>query len=244
MELIQEIWAMYNWQAMLATLLLMAIIVKVAKTVLFKVPLFKQTRELNIAENKHKFKTKRDWAHRQDTSKKVALGTYLVFFLFIVPFITTFEAQPVWRVLLDIFLILMVYDFFYYWMHRSLFHGKGYFRRVHAVHHQARSPTFGDSLLLHPMEAFLGVFLFVVTTTVMVVITGDKLHVATMVATMIIYTQINTFNHVKTEWNTDKFPLKTLDWIACKHAVHHIDMHKGNYATITLLFDKMFGTLD
>ena len=242
MEIFQQLIAMYNWAAPVTVLLAMFAIVKVSKTLVFKVPAFKQTREANIAENKTKYKTKRGWAERQNTSKKVALGTYLLFFIAVVPFIIGFDHKSVLTVLLNIFLILMIYDFFYYLMHRFLFHGKGYFRKVHAVHHQARSPTFGDSLLLHPMEAFLGVFLFIVTVIIVAVIAGGQLHVVTLIATMIIYTQINTFNHVKTDW--DAFPFKTLNWIAHKHSVHHIDMHKGNYATITLFFDKLFGTLD
>jgi sterol desaturase/sphingolipid hydroxylase (fatty acid hydroxylase superfamily) len=40
-------------------------------------------------------------------------------------------------VLLDAFLVLMIYDFFYYVTHRFLFHGKGHFRGVYAVHHHA-----------------------------------------------------------------------------------------------------------
>ena len=40
------------------------------------------------------------------------------------------------------------------------------------------------------------------------------------------------------------FPWRTLNWIAIRHDAHHIDMHKGNYATITLLYDWLFGTLE
>jgi sterol desaturase/sphingolipid hydroxylase (fatty acid hydroxylase superfamily) len=29
-----------------------------------------------------------------------------------------------------------------------------------------------------------------------------------------------------------------------KHHVHHVNMGMGNYATITMLYDRMFGTLD
>ena len=67
-------------------------------------------------------------------------------------------------------------------------------------------------------------------------------HLATIVVTFIIYFQINQINHVY--FKLDKFPFKTLNWIVAKHHVHHIDMHKGNYATITLFYDKIFGTLD
>ncbi len=39
-------------------------------------------------------------------------------------------------------------------------------------------------------------------------------------------------------------PHKALDYITTKHAIHHIDMSQGNYATITMLYDCAFGTLD
>ena len=41
-----------------------------------------------------------------------------------------------------------------------------------------------------------------------------------------------------------EFPYRILTWISTKHAVHHENMRKGNYATITLLYDKLFGTLE
>ena len=54
MELLESILAAYDWRAPLAVLAIIAVIVKVAKTALFKVPLFSETRALNIAENKRK----------------------------------------------------------------------------------------------------------------------------------------------------------------------------------------------
>ena len=137
----------------------------------------------------------------------------------------------------------MVYDFFYYLMHRFLFHGQGYFRRVHAVHHQARSRVSSiDSHLLHPWELFLGIALFYVVTVSMALIMGQPFHVATIVITSVIYTQLNQVNHCRVD--LDSFPWRTLNWIAIRHDAHHLDMHKGNYATITLLYDWLFGTLE
>ena len=40
------------------------------------------------------------------------------------------------------------------------------------------------------------------------------------------------------------FPFKTLSWITAKHHRHHENMQMGNYATITLIYDKMFGTFE
>ena len=137
----------------------------------------------------------------------------------------------------------MVYDFFYYLTHRFVFHGKGYFRKVHAVHHQARSRVSSiDSFLLHPAEIFIGIALFYVVTAILCLISGGPFHVATMVITSVIYTQLNQINHCRIDLKG--FPWTTLNWIAMKHDAHHQDMHKGNYATITLLFDWLFGTLE
>ena len=64
--------------------------------------------------------------------------------------------NPVGKVLLDIFIILMFYDFFYYLAHRFWFHGNGAMRKIHAVHHQARNPTYLDAHYVHPMRNFRG----------------------------------------------------------------------------------------
>ena len=69
---------------------------------------------------------------------------------------------------------------------------------------------------------------------------GGGFHVVSVAIASLVYIQLNTFNHVKFELPG----YKVLNWISFKHHVHHIDMQKGNYATITLLYDKLFGTLD
>lgn len=233
----------YNWIASLLAISATVALVALGRSIVFRIAPFGRTYEFNRGENRKKIKTEK-FQTRLKTSNQVALATNLVFFILVAPFITTFDAQPWWRVLVDFFAILMIYDFFYYWMHRSVFHGKGYFRTVHAVHHQARKPTLTslDSLLLHPWEAFLGIALYMVVTTGYCLIAGVQMHVITVILTTIIYTQINQINH--TRFPENSFPQQLLHWIGDKHSLHHIDMHHGNYATITLLFDKLFGTLE
>jgi len=236
-------WMTYNWQASLTTLLLTVGLVALGRFLLFKVPAFAKTRNHNRQANRLKIKTPK-YPGRLNSSHKVAFFTYLVFVIAILPFIATFQPQPVWQMLLDVFVILMVYDFFYYLMHRFLFHGQGYFRQVHAVHHQARKTnlTSIDALLLHPWEAFLGNALYIVVTVAFCVAVGRGLHVASLIISILIYTQLNQINHV--HFPEKRFPQKLLHWIGDKHSLHHIDMHHGNYATITLLFDKLFGTFE
>lgn len=234
----------YDWIAGLATLLLIIATVVIGQRIVFSIPAIARTRELNNAQNKDKWRNKAGkYHHRVKSSQKIGLGVNLVFYIGIMPFLVTLEAQPMYKVVLDVFLIMMIYDFLYYLMHRFLFHGQGYFRRVHAVHHQARSRISSiDSHLLHPVEIVMGIALFYLVTVSMALAMGEPFHVATIVLANVIYTQLNQINHCRIDLHT--FPWKTLNWIAIRHDAHHIDMHKGNYATITLFYDWMFRTLE
>ncbi len=234
----------YNWMAGLLTFALIVGIVILGQFIVFRIPAIAETREVNRALNKDKWRNKAEKYHDTvHSSRKIGLQVNLVFFIVVMPFLVTLEAQPPYRIALDLFLIMMIYDFFYYLMHRFLFHGQGYFRRIHAVHHQARSRISSlDSHLVHPMETFLGIALFYVVTVLLALIVGAPFHVATIVLANVVYTQLNQINHCRID--LDSFPWRTLNWIAIRHDAHHINMHKGNYATITLLYDKLFGTLE
>ncbi len=231
----------YNWQAAATALVLSILVVSIGRFLVFKIPAFKQTLEQNREANKTKFRKDR-FRPRILMSQKIGPIVNVVFFIVLMPFFTTFEPEPILTSLWQTFLILMIYDFFYYLTHRFVFHGQGYFRRVHAVHHQARRPTSIDSLLLHPAETFIGIALYFAVIAATGLMFGKPFPVATIVLTMVIYTQLNQINHVY--FQLHRFPYNTINWAADKHAVHHIDMHRGNYATITLLFDWMFGTFD
>ncbi|MEM8496561.1 MAG: sterol desaturase family protein [Pseudomonadota bacterium] len=234
----------YDWMSGLITVALIIGLISLGYQIVFRIPAIAKTRKINNEQNKDKWRNKgHKYQHRVKSSQQIGLGFTLFFYLLVLPFIVTTEAQSVWAVLLDVVLILMVYDFFYYVTHRFLFHGQGYFRRVHAVHHQARSRVSSiDSHLLHPWEIFIGIALFYVVTVSMALIQGHPFHVSTIVITTIIYTQINQMNHCRID--LDGAPWEAINWIAMKHDAHHLDMHKGNFATITLLYDWLFGTLE
>ena len=63
-----------------------------------------------------------------------------------------------------------------------------------------------------------------------------------MAVATLIFTQVNTLNHVYI--NLPYFPFKTLDTLTSVHAAHHVDMNQGNYATLTMVYDKLFGTYE
>lgn len=230
----------YHWQAALASLVGIILVSKVGKWLVFKHPELARMRELNHEKDREKWQMEK-YPPIVRAGRKVGLYCNLVFFILIVPFCVTLQPQPIWDILLDIFFILMFYDFFYYLAHRFWFHGKGPMRKIHAVHHQARNPTYLDAHYVHPFETFVGMVLFTGSFPLLAPLIGP-FHVTTIIVTYVIFLQLNQINHCYV--NLPYFPFKTLSWITAKHHVHHENMHKGNYATITLFYDKVFGTLN
>ena len=230
----------YNWLGSLTALVGSVVLIKASKFFLFKIAALDKMRGINREKDRVKWK-KPKYPPVVRATQKVGLASNVVFFLLILPFCVTLEVQPAWKIFRDIFVILMFYDFFYYLAHRFWFHGQGKMRQVHAVHHQARNPTYLDAHYVHPLETFIGLALYLVSIAVLAPVLGPY-SVVTIILTIVIYTQINIINH--TFVDLDYFPFKTLTWITRKHHVHHENMHKGNYATITLFYDRVFGTLD
>lgn len=208
----------------------------------FMVPALRQTRDSNHEVDRTKG-VQPKYVKAVKASKLTGFATSLFFLVAIAPFILTLEPLPWWRYPLDIFIILMAYDALYYLTHRFLFHGQGQLRRVHALHHQARRPTLIDGHYVHPVETFIGLALIQLTMVGYALATPEhSLHAVSAGLTAVIYLSINVINHAHIQLPYS--PFKTLNWIAAKHSVHHENMHKGNYASITLLYDKLFGTLD
>lgn len=230
----------YDWQAALVFTLSVIAISIIGKKLVFLHPELQRMRSINREQDKLKLAQDK-YPPVVAQNNKIGLITNLLFFALVVPFFVSLSAQPWYWVVLDIIAILMVYDFFYYLTHRFLFHGSGYLRRVHGLHHQARKPTHIDAFYVHPVETAIGIFLFMVTIPLLALGLGE-FHVVSVIVAYQVFIQLNTINH--TYVDLPGFGFRTLSWITAKHAVHHENMHKGNYATITLLYDRIFGTLD
>jgi sterol desaturase/sphingolipid hydroxylase (fatty acid hydroxylase superfamily) len=239
-EWLSYVWGQYNIVASLLALAGIIGITVLGKKLLFMVPALEKMRQLNKEKDRPKWKQEK-YPPIVRATQKVGLYCNLTFFLILLPFCITLETQAVWKVLLDVFIILMFYDFFYYLSHRFWFHGQGAMRKIHAVHHQARNPTYLDAHYVHPFETFVGLALYMGSIIVLAAIMGP-FQITTIILTFLIFTQINQINHIYLD--LPYFPFKAINWGVAKHHVHHENMHKGNYATITLFYDKIFGTLD
>lgn len=135
--------------------------------------------------------------------------------------------------------ILLLYDFFYYLVHRYPFHKWRTLRRVHAIHHIVRNPSALDSLYMHPLECFIGLSLLWACTGLFALVFG-AVSIYSFAAAFLVYSLLNIFVHAGL--NLRVFPLSILTHLGARHDQHHRDMKAGNYASVTPLWDRLLGT--
>jgi sterol desaturase/sphingolipid hydroxylase (fatty acid hydroxylase superfamily) len=233
----------YHWQlALLAGLGLVA--ATAAGRVFRLIPAIGASHRLNSETLRRKME-RPAYAENQRWNRMWG-GIYIaVAFGVIVPFTLTAVVQSWPKMLLDTVVILFVYDFFYYLMHRFLFHDSAFFggplKWMHAIHHRQHNPCRQDSSYIHPLEVALGLGLFIMTMFALSFVLGG-ISVVTFVVTFVAFSQINLHNH--TLWEADHFPFKYMSYLSRMHHNHHARFTGGNFATISLLYDWMFGTLD
>ena len=131
--------------------------------------------------------------------------------------------------------ILAMYDFGYYLLHRFVFHEWSVGRRVHAVHHTIRTPYAVDSLYIHPAETVGGVGLLLLCTAILGPVGESSFELA-----FLVYSLLNVFIHSAIDLRF--FPFRTLTALVRHHDAHHQSMKAGYYASITPLWDLVFGT--
>jgi sterol desaturase/sphingolipid hydroxylase (fatty acid hydroxylase superfamily) len=243
-SLIATLVANYRWDLSVISAAGIAAVTFASGKLLMLIPAMREAAALN----KMALRAKMDrpaYAANQAWNRKWGLLFWALIFVLILPFCLTGEPQPWWNVLLDIAAILMFYDFFYYLVHRFLFHDGGFMGGplmwVHSVHHRQHNPCRGDSSFIHPLEVFLGLGLYVASIAVLSAIMG-LFHVVTIIFTWVAFSQINIHNHDL--WTVDRFPFRYLSTMSKMHHHHHARFTGGNYATISLLYDWLFGTLD
>jgi sterol desaturase/sphingolipid hydroxylase (fatty acid hydroxylase superfamily) len=234
----------YHWQLSLITLVAVFALTFVFERVMLVLPAIREARRVNLEAYAGKMQ-KPSYAANQKWNRKWGLLCYAVIFGLVLPFCLTTAPQPWWRYLVDMVIILMVYDFFYYFAHRFLFHDEGFLGGpllwVHAVHHRQHNPCRGDSSFIHPIEVAIGLGLYVGTVFLLSRFMGP-FHVGTIVISWIAFSEINLHNHDL--WTVDRFPFRYVNTMAKMHHHHHARFTGGNFATISLFYDWLFGTLD
>jgi len=130
--------------------------------------------------------------------------------------------------------ILLVYDFAYYALHRTM-HIKKVMRFVHGVHHKARNPSALESFYLHPAELLAGLTLLMTSTWLI-----GPVHVHAFLAAFFVYSTLNIVIHSGLEFR--RTLLWPIDFLTKKHHVHHAKDFGKNFSSLTPLPDFLFGT--
>ena len=230
----------YNWQAALAAVVLGALTIVIGRYLIFKVPAFRRMREINDVEDQKRLAQEKYPALIKQ-GRIAGFASMAIFFLAILPFATTLESRSVGKILLEIFIILMVYDFFYYLTHRFLLHGDGSLRRIHGIHHQARDPSYIDAHYVHPIEISIGLWLFFGTVTGYALIAGPA-HVASIVcASSPSWNSISSTTRIS---SCPTFPSRRSTGSLRGIMLITRTCAKATTATITMFYDYVFGTLD
>ena len=242
--LIETILQTYAIHLSLFAFVVIALVSRLGAAAVRLVPGFRQAEALNRETARTKL-AKPAYLENMKWNRKWGLIFSGIIFGLILPFCLTLEPDVWWMYPVQIVAILMVYDFFYYWAHRVLFHDTpgriGPLKWVHATHHRQLNPCRMDSGYLNPIETAIGLGLYVFTIALLTLVFG-RFHVGMIVVTWVAFQQINLHNHDL--WDRDRFAGGYIATMAEMHHHHHARFTGGNFATITLLYDWMFGTLD
>jgi methylsterol monooxygenase/4-alpha-methyl-delta7-sterol-4alpha-methyl oxidase len=147
-----------------------------------------------------------------------------------------FTDAPIgWRTVGEAVAILLIYDFGYYLLHRFAFHEWSVGRRIHSVHHTVRTPYTNDSLYIHPAETLGGVAVFLGSTALI-----GPVGLWSFGLAFLIYSVENLFIHSGLDLPFG--PFRWLTAVVRNHDIHHESMKSGYYASITPIWDIVFGT--
>lgn len=151
-------------------------------------------------------------------------------------YFVSYESASIVILLFETVSVLLLYDFGYYWMHRT-FHNPKLMKAIHGVHHRSRKVSAPESLYLHPVENIAGLVLLFVTMLLFGV------HAISFLIIFGCYTTVMILNHTGMVFPHPIF--RPLNYMAVKHDVHHSSNLNANYASIfTFIFDKTFDTYD
>lgn len=150
---------------------------------------------------------------------------------------TDIEQEGVVYFLTSIVVYLLLYETYYYWLHRWM-HQPRIFRIVHKVHHESMDTSAFTSFSFHPIEALLQ-FIFL---PVMVLL--FPIHYLALGTILIMMTISAIINHAGIEIYPKQFYRHRFGkWLigSSHHDLHHKEF-KTNYGLYFTFWDKWMNT--
>lgn len=138
-----------------------------------------------------------------------------------------------WYLFISPFLLLILYETYYYWLHRWM-HFPKVFRIVHRVHHESRQPTVFTSFAFHPLEAFLQLIFFPL------IILLIPFHYTALFIVFTLMSVSAVINHSGVEIFRSRFLLNHV--IGSTHHDRHHTNFKHNFGLYFTWWDKWMRT--
>lgn len=186
--------------------------------------------------------------YRQDVFSRrfplIALNMFLVMalsfggFYLLRDFFIMGELSPWGLALMQIGIIILIDDAYFYFFHRTLHTNKYLLRVIHKRHHAASKPFPLDYMYVHPFEwmgGMMGVFLGLAAVF--------AIYGGMYASSFWIYICIRNFHEMHIHSGLQSHIVKHLGFIgtADHHDLHHSKLI-GNYGSTLKIWDKVFGT--
>lgn len=167
----------------------------------------------------------------------LTLGTFVLYRTGYTQIYPNIDDYPLGYFFLSMIVILILYETYYYWLHRWM-HRPGIFRVVHKVHHESVHTSVFTSFSFHPVEAGLQFAFLPVAVCVI------PLHVYAIGTVLILMTISAIVNHAGVEI----FPATIRHhpigrWLigATHHDLHHKEF-RTNFGLYFTFWDKWMKT--
>jgi sterol desaturase/sphingolipid hydroxylase (fatty acid hydroxylase superfamily) len=129
---------------------------------------------------------------------------------------------------------LVVEDYLNYWLHRML-HLPWLYKNVHSVHHEFTSPFALMSAHAHPAETLI----LSIPTFAGPAMTGCHMYTLFVWQIVRLYEAIDIHSGYELPWSLKSF---FPSYAGSDHHDFHHYMHSGNFASIFVWCDKLYGT--
>jgi len=136
---------------------------------------------------------------------------------------------------LQLFIILIFDDTFFYFLHRLMHENKYIYKKIHKIHHRANSPIPIDYLYVHPLEwmsGFIGPFIGIL------LLGGVSIYAFWLYLIVRNLHELDIHSGLKSSFLNRLLPFSGTNE---HHDLHHAK-RDGNYSSTFTLWDTIFRT--
>ena len=137
------------------------------------------------------------------------------------------------NIIVQLFVILLFDDTFFYFLHRLMHENKFIYRKIHKIHHRANSPIPIDYIYVHPLEwmsGFIGPFIGIL------ILGGVSIYSFWLYLLVRNFHELSIHSGLKT--SLVKFPFYGTN----EHHDKHHEKRDGNYVSTFVLWDILLKT--